>query len=139
MEDLKNIIESLLFVAQEPLTVDRFKKILDQAETKEMREALEDIGTEFEKEAFTCTGSPADIRFGHAPSMRSGSSACCNPSRFGSARRPWKHWRPLPINSPSSAVILSMFAVWIAGVSLKCCWSEDSSGSWAARKFRDVR
>ncbi len=28
MEDIKNIIESLLFVAQEPLTVDRLKKIL---------------------------------------------------------------------------------------------------------------
>ena len=48
MEDLKNIIESLLFVAQEPLTVERFKKILVQAETGEIRKALEDIGTEFE-------------------------------------------------------------------------------------------
>ena len=48
MEDLKNIIESLLFVAQEPLTVDRFKKILVQAETREIRKALEDIDTEFE-------------------------------------------------------------------------------------------
>jgi segregation and condensation protein B len=48
MEDLKNIIESLLFVAQEPLTLDRFKKILVQAETREIRKALEDIGTEFD-------------------------------------------------------------------------------------------
>jgi segregation and condensation protein B len=48
MEDIKNIIESLLFVAQEPLTVDRLKKILNHAETKEIRTALEDIATEFD-------------------------------------------------------------------------------------------
>ena len=48
MEDLKNIIESLLFVAQEPLSVDRLKKILEHAETREIRQALEDISVEFE-------------------------------------------------------------------------------------------
>ena len=48
MEDIKNIIESLLFVAQEPLTIDRFKKILEQAETREIRQALEEISVEFE-------------------------------------------------------------------------------------------
>ena len=48
MEDIKNIIESLLFVAQEPLSVDRLKKILEHAETREIREALEDISTEFD-------------------------------------------------------------------------------------------
>lgn len=48
MEDIKNIIESLLFVAQEPLTVDRLKKILNHAETKEIRTALQDIETEFD-------------------------------------------------------------------------------------------
>ena len=34
MDDIKNIIESLLFVAEEPLTIDRFKKIISGAETK---------------------------------------------------------------------------------------------------------
>ena len=48
MEDLKNIIESLLFVAQEPLSVDRLKKILEHAETSEIRKALEDISIEFD-------------------------------------------------------------------------------------------
>jgi len=48
MEDIKNIIESLLFVAQEPLTVDRLKKILNLAEAKDIRKALEDISAEFE-------------------------------------------------------------------------------------------
>jgi segregation and condensation protein B len=48
MEDIKNIIESLLFVAQEPLTVDRLKKILNHAQTTEIRTALEDIATEFD-------------------------------------------------------------------------------------------
>lgn len=48
MEELKNIIESLLFVAQEPLSVDRLKKILEHAETREIRKALEDISVEFD-------------------------------------------------------------------------------------------
>jgi segregation and condensation protein B len=48
MEDIKNIIESLLFVAQEPLSVDRLKKILEHAETREIRKALEDISIEFD-------------------------------------------------------------------------------------------
>ena len=47
MEDIKNIIESLLFVAEEPLTVDRFKRILTQADTIEIRQALNDISEEY--------------------------------------------------------------------------------------------
>ena len=33
MDDIKNIIESLLFVANEPLSIDQFKRIIGQAET----------------------------------------------------------------------------------------------------------
>ena len=40
MEDIKNIIESLLFVAEEPLTVDRLKKILNLAGIDEIHAAL---------------------------------------------------------------------------------------------------
>lgn len=47
MEDIKNIIESLLFVTEEPLTVDRLKKILNQADTIEIRKALNDISEEY--------------------------------------------------------------------------------------------
>jgi len=48
MEDIKNIIESLLFVAEEPLTVDRLKKILVLAESKQIRDALDKISTDYE-------------------------------------------------------------------------------------------
>jgi len=48
MEDIKYIIESLLFVADEPLTVDRLKKILIQAETVEIREAMAELAAEYE-------------------------------------------------------------------------------------------
>ncbi len=48
MDDIKNIIESLLFVAEEPLTIDRFKKIISGAETKEVREALEELKADYE-------------------------------------------------------------------------------------------
>ena len=48
MDDIKNIIESLLFVAEEPLTIDRFKKIISGSETKEVREALEELKADYE-------------------------------------------------------------------------------------------
>ena len=48
MENIKYIIESLLFVVDEPLTVDRIKKILIQAETKEIREAMAELTAEYE-------------------------------------------------------------------------------------------
>lgn len=48
IKDLKNIIESLLFVAEEPLTVDALKKVLNLAETKEIRNALKELADEYE-------------------------------------------------------------------------------------------
>jgi len=48
MEDLKYIIESLLFVSGEPLTIDRIKKVLDQADTKEISKALSGLSAEYE-------------------------------------------------------------------------------------------
>ena len=48
MKDIKYIIESLLFVVDEPLTIDRIKKILVQAETREIREAMAELSAEYE-------------------------------------------------------------------------------------------
>ena len=48
MEDIKYIIESLLFVADEPLPVDRIKKILIQTETGDIREAMAELTAEYE-------------------------------------------------------------------------------------------
>ena len=43
MEDLKNIIESLLLVAEEPLTIDRIKNILTLDGKKEIQNALAEL------------------------------------------------------------------------------------------------
>ena len=48
MDDLKNIIESLLFVSEEPLTIERLKQIITGAETKAVREALEELAVDYE-------------------------------------------------------------------------------------------
>ena len=48
MEDLKNIIESLLLVAEESLTIDRIMSILSLAERKEIRDALSELSGEYE-------------------------------------------------------------------------------------------
>lgn len=48
MEDLKNIIESMLFVSEDPLTIDRIKNVLTFADTKEIRNALKVLLDEYE-------------------------------------------------------------------------------------------
>ena len=48
MDDIKHIIESLLFVAEEPLTVDRLKRVLTQAETADIRSAAAELASEYE-------------------------------------------------------------------------------------------
>ena len=48
MEEIKNIIESLLLVAGEPLTIDRINNILTLAGKKEIRNALSELSKEYE-------------------------------------------------------------------------------------------
>jgi segregation and condensation protein B len=48
MDDLKNIIESLLFVAEDPLSVDRLANVLDSADKKAIKEALQVLMFEYE-------------------------------------------------------------------------------------------
>jgi len=48
MEEIKNIIESLLLVAGEPLTIDHINNILTQAEKKDIQNALSELSEEYE-------------------------------------------------------------------------------------------
>ena len=48
MEDLKNIVESILFVAEEPLTVDRIKRIVEEADSDQVRHALQALSQEYD-------------------------------------------------------------------------------------------
>jgi segregation and condensation protein B len=47
-EDLKSIVESLLFVADAPLTVQRLAEVLDGTEANAIRSALEELARELE-------------------------------------------------------------------------------------------
>ncbi|MCP4747063.1 MAG: SMC-Scp complex subunit ScpB [Desulfobacteraceae bacterium] len=49
--DLKNILESLLFVSEEPLTIKKFKTILDSVDGSELRNALEQLQQDYEQRA----------------------------------------------------------------------------------------
>ena len=48
MKDLENIVESLLFVADEPLTIDRLKKVLDFTGTSEIQQVLNNLKDYYE-------------------------------------------------------------------------------------------
>lgn len=47
--DIKYIIESLLFVSTDPLPIDRIKKVIPDADTKEIRDALYSLSAEYEQ------------------------------------------------------------------------------------------
>ena len=55
MDDLKNIIESLLFVSEEPLGIEQLKQVLSLTETKTVRQAIDELIEDHEKRrgAFT--------------------------------------------------------------------------------------
>jgi segregation and condensation protein B len=48
MEDLKNILESLLFVAEEALSVERLKKLVGEADPVEIRQAIEALRSDYD-------------------------------------------------------------------------------------------
>jgi len=47
MENLKAVVESLLFVSEDPLTLDSLRKVLDDVETSDIREALTVLEAEY--------------------------------------------------------------------------------------------
>jgi segregation and condensation protein B len=47
-EDIGNIIESLLFVSQEPLTVNKLKHVFETVDAKEIRAALHGLADQYE-------------------------------------------------------------------------------------------
>ena len=55
MDDLKNIVESLLFVAEEPLSIEQIKQVLSLPDKKMIRQALNELITDYEERrgAFT--------------------------------------------------------------------------------------
>lgn len=48
MQDIKPIIESILFVADEPLSLERFKSILENAHPQEIRSALQALMADYQ-------------------------------------------------------------------------------------------
>lgn len=49
MTSVKDIVEALLFVSKEPLTVDRIRNVIDEIEAGEIREALRQLGEEYDR------------------------------------------------------------------------------------------
>ncbi|HIJ55815.1 MAG TPA: SMC-Scp complex subunit ScpB [Deltaproteobacteria bacterium] len=47
-DNIKNIIESLLFVSETPLTIDRIKSVISTEDTKGIRTVLEQLADEYE-------------------------------------------------------------------------------------------
>lgn len=48
-DNVKAVIEALLFVSDGPLPLEKIKEVLDNLETTQIRKALEELGDEYEK------------------------------------------------------------------------------------------
>jgi segregation and condensation protein B len=48
MEDLKGIVESLLFVAETPLTIERIRQIIPEVPSKRIKEAMDELRSEYD-------------------------------------------------------------------------------------------
>ncbi len=48
MDDLKNILEALIFISVEPLTLEKIKEVLSDVPEEEILQALLNLGTEME-------------------------------------------------------------------------------------------
>ena len=49
MDNLKNILEALIFISVEPLTLDKMKEVLDVSSEEDILQALLHLGTEMEE------------------------------------------------------------------------------------------
>jgi len=109
MPELSAALEALLFVADQPLRVDRLAEILE-CEKSAVQAGLDALATEYlERRVSMLT--------------RSGSSLKTSPRVFPVPR--WKPWPSLPTGSRSPAPRLSICAESIREVWSKPCSSEN--------------
>jgi chromosome segregation and condensation protein ScpB len=118
MDDIKNIIESLLFAADEPLSIDRLKKIITDVNPQELREALDELRADYEARqgGFYLKEVANGYQIRTRPDYKEYIKRLLQPRV--SARRLWKHWQSLPTNNRSSAAMSSIFAALTAAA---CC------------------
>ena len=91
MDDLKNIVESLLFVAEEPLSVEQVKQVLSLPDTKMVRQTLNELMAEYEgrQSAFTLQLRSSDTRRALIKSKKEGlrNKVNATPTLFINGRR----------------------------------------------------
>jgi len=82
MEDLKNILESLIFVSKDPLPVQEMKKILPDVDLKEIRVVLDALTQEYEekKRGFYLREVAGGYQFRSRPEYRNWISALIKPT-----------------------------------------------------------
>jgi segregation and condensation protein B len=82
MEELKNILESLIFVSKDPLSILQMKKILPEIDTKEIRQTLDDLVEEYKKNkrGFYLREIAGGYQFRSRPEYRQWISALIQPS-----------------------------------------------------------
>lgn len=89
MENLRHIIESLLFVSEGPLPVDKIRQILPEIESREIRQALSELQQEYElrKGGFLLREIAGGFQFRTNPAYRDWVTRLLqpNPSRLSKA------------------------------------------------------
>ena len=84
MDNIKNIIESLLFVSDKPLKIEQIKIVLEEAETKEIRNALSEMMEEYDtrKSSFYLSEVANGFQLRTRPEYKKWISRLIQPSPF---------------------------------------------------------
>jgi chromosome segregation and condensation protein ScpB len=126
MNQVRTIIESLLFVSEVPLSLAKIKSILSMYTHVEIIEALEQLRQEYagDGHGFSLAEVAQGYQFRSKP-------------EYGEWIRKLKRITPARLSQPAleTLAIIAYFAAWMWAVYFGCFWKKSLSKSWAARMF----
>jgi segregation and condensation protein B len=137
MENLKNIIDSLLFVAEETLSLDRLKKILPQADAEAIREAVAALQADYDARpgGFYLAEVAGGYQFRSRPEYTPWIRRMVDPKPLRLSKAAMETLAVIAYKQPTS----NTSAGWTAAGSCACCSSASSCVCWDARRSPAAR
>ena len=103
-DEIKSILEAVLFAASEPISLEQFGQLFDDVSTWQIRQQLMQLRDEYQEmqiAAFNSLRLPTDFRSAHTPSIIRGLKNFTRARSVSNSRLPlWKPSLSSPINSP---------------------------------------
>ena len=125
MEELKNIIESLLFVSDEPLSLERIKSVIGFAEPTDIRNALQALSEEYDRRGggFSLRVVAGGYQLRTRPEHKEYIKRLVRSTPPRLSRAALETLASWPITNRSHAPTSSTSAGWTAAAYCACCWN----------------